>query len=157
MAAEAPATFKVGQFTFARPAAWKWIEAGGMRKAQLQIGEGKSQGEVVFFEFPAGQGGEVKANIDRWLGQFQEPREKLQSKTEKVPGKVPVTYVQAEGTYMSGMPGAPKTAMPNYALQGAIAEAPGGNIFIRLTGPAALVKSSQAEFKKMVETAVSGK
>ena len=37
-AAEAPGTFKVGEFTFTRPAGWEWVEAtSSMRKAQLKV------------------------------------------------------------------------------------------------------------------------
>src|SRR5437764_10150982 len=37
-AADAPATFKVSEFTFTRPAAWEWVEsASRMRKAQLRV------------------------------------------------------------------------------------------------------------------------
>jgi hypothetical protein len=154
--AEAPATFKVGEVTFTRPAKWEWVEViSSMRKAQLKVpdADSKASAEVVFFQFGAGPMGGVKANVDRWLGQFVEPREKLNSKIEEtMVGKTKVTYVQAEGTYKSGMPGGPQTPMPDYGLEGAIIESVDGNIFVKLTGPKALVKSSVAEFKKMVES-----
>lgn len=157
-AAEDPATFKVGELTFKRPASWKWVAVGpGMRKAQLQVSDEKSKeiGEVVFFQFGGGQGGGAQANIDRWLGQFREPKDQLKSKVEKVTaGKSAVTYVEAEGTYMSGMPGGPKTAMPNHKLLGAIIEAEDGNIFVKYTAPQALAKTSREDFRKMVSSAL---
>ena len=159
-AADAPKTFKVGEFNFARPTDWQWVESTStMRKAQLKItGAGaKDPAEVVFFYFGEGGGGGTQANIDRWLGQFEEPKDKLQSKVEQatVSGRK-VSYVQAQGTYMSGMPGGPKTAQPNTMLLGAILESDQGNVFIRLTGPIALAQSSQAAFRKMIEGALSG-
>ena len=36
----------------------------------------------------------------------------------------------------------------------AIIEAGQGNVFIKMTGPQALVKSASADFKKMIENAV---
>ncbi|HXG47304.1 MAG TPA: hypothetical protein VNO52_06750 [Methylomirabilota bacterium] len=157
-AAEAPATFKVSEFTFSRPAAWQWVESTSpMRKAQLRIpGTGKDQsGEVIFFHFGAGGGGGVQANVDRWFSQFEEPREKIGAKTEEVTvGKRKVTYVQAEGTYLSGMPGGPKTPQPNTALLGAIIESDQGNVFIRLTAPVALANEHKAAFRGMVEGAL---
>lgn len=154
--ADAPATFKVGEINFTRPAKWEWVEVKSpMRKAQLKVtgADSKAAAEVVFFQFGPGPMGGVKANVDRWYGQFEEPREKINAKSEEVTvGKTKVTYVQAEGTYKSGMPGGPQTAMPDYALAGAILEAGDGNIFIKMTGPKSLVKSSLAEFKKMVES-----
>ena len=157
-AADAPATFKVGEFTFTRPATWEWVETtSSMRKAQLKIAdkERKESVEVVFFHFGEGSGGGTKANVDRWFGQFQEPKDQISSKVEDVTvGKRKVTYVQAEGTYLSGMPGGPKTAQPNAMLLGAIAESEAGNVFIKLTGPAKLASSARDDLRKMVEGAL---
>jgi len=154
-AAETPATFKVGEFTFKRPEKWEWVEVtSSMRKAQLKVASAdkKQNAEVIFFHFGQGGGGGVKANVDRWLGQFQEPKDKLKSKVEEVTvGKRKVTYVQAEGTYKSGMPGGPTTPQPNSSLLGAIIESDAGDVFARMTGPTALVKASTEDFKKMVE------
>ena len=153
--AEAPSTFKVGEFSFSRPAAWDWIPtSSSMRKAELKINDAahKETAEVAFFHFGEGGGGGTKANIDRWLSQFQEPRDKLQSKVEETTvNKRKITYVQAQGTYLSGMPGAAKTPQPNTMLLGAILESQQGNVFIRLTAPLQLAAASQAAFRKMVE------
>ncbi len=155
-AAEAPAVFQVSELSFTRPSTWEWVDtAGGMRKAQLSVPDAakKQKAEVVFFHFGPGGAGGVKANVDRWIGQFQEPREQLKPKIEETTvGKHKVTYVKAEGTYSSGMPGGPKTPLANHGLLGAIIEADQGSVFVRLTGPAALAKSSESEFKKMVES-----
>ena len=154
-AAEAPATFKVGEFTFKRPSDWQWVESvSAMRKAQLAITDPdrKEKAEVIFFYFGEGGGGSTQANIDRWLAQFQEPKDQIHSKVEETPvGKRKVTYVQAEGTYLSGMPGGPKTPQPNTMLLGAILQSDQGNVFVRLTGPVKLARASQAPFRKMVE------
>ncbi|MBI5772410.1 MAG: hypothetical protein HZA89_01535 [Verrucomicrobia bacterium] len=158
LAAAAPATFKVSEFTFARPAAWEWVEvSSSMRAAQLNVpaADGREPGEVVFFHFGAGGGGGTKANVDRWLSQFQEPREQLKPKIEeKTVGKTKLTYVHAEGTYSSGMPGGPKVAKPDHGLYGAIVEGAEGSVFVRMTGPKALVKSALGDFNKMIEGAL---
>ena len=157
-AADAPATFKVSEFTFARPANWEWVEsASPMRKAELKVVDEKTKAkaEVVFYHFGQGGAGGTQANVDRWLGQFVEPRDKINAKTEDVTiGKHKVTYVSAEGTYKSGMPGGPQTPMPNYALLGAIIEASEGSVFVKMTGPKELTQSATADFKKMVESAL---
>jgi hypothetical protein len=44
--------------------------------------------------------------------------------------------------------------MKDYALRGAIIEAAEGDVFVKMTGPAALVKASEADFKRMVESAL---
>ena len=154
--AEAPTTFQVSEFTFKRPADWEWVEqTSQMRKAQLKVTDSKSKAsaDVIFFYFGPGNGGGTKANVERWYGQFKEPRDKINPRSEEVTiGKHKVTYVQAEGTYMSGMPGGPQTPMPGFALAGAIIEAEQGSVFVRMTGPKELANASLAEFKKMVES-----
>jgi hypothetical protein len=156
--AEAPAKFTVGEFVFTRPPDWQWIEVNSvMRKAQMKVvdADKKDSAEVIFFFFGEGGGGLTKANIDRWLSQFEEPREKLNSKVEEVTiAQRKVTYVQAEGTYLSGMPGGPKTPQPHTMLLGAIIESDQGNVFVRLTGPIKLAKASQPALRKMVEGAL---
>jgi len=156
--ADVPATFSVGGFTFTRPAGWESVTPSSpMRKAELKIVDAATKGkaEVVFFHFGPGPAGGKKANIDRWFGQFEEGRDKIGAKVEDVTlGKHAVAFVEAQGTYKSGMPGGPQTPMTGYALMGAIIEAEQGNVFIKMTGPQALVKSATADFKKMVENAV---
>lgn len=75
-----------------------------MRKAELRVRDAAKKGkaEVVFFQFGPGGAGGTQANVDRWFGQFQEPRDKIHSKVEEVTVRGhKVTYVQAEGTYQS--------------------------------------------------------
>ena len=158
MAAEAPATFPAGGLTFKRPEGWTWVETSSpMRKAQLGVPglDGKAGGEVVFFHFGPGNGGGTKANVDRWLGQFQEKGDALKSKVEEVTvrGRT-ITFVRAQGTYLSGMPGGPKTPQPDFMLMGAIVEAPDGSVFLRFTGPAALGTAAESEFRKLAESGV---
>jgi hypothetical protein len=153
--AEDHATFVAGGLTFTRPAKWEWVEATSeFRKAQLKVTDAaaKTTAEVVFFEF-AGGAGSVPANVERWHRQFVEPRTESNSKVEEATfGKTKVTYVLDEGTYNSGMPGGPTTPMTDYALNGAIIQVGEGNIFVRMTGPKALVKASLPDFKKMIES-----
>lgn len=152
--AAGPETFKVSEFTFKRPGTWEWVEVTSqMRKAQLKVTakDAKEPGEVVFFFFGPQSGG-TKANVDRWFGQFEEGRDKINAKTdEKNVGKVKVTYVSAEGTYKSGVPGGPTTPKPGFALLGAIVEGNEGSVFVRFTGPATLAKDARADFEKMIE------
>jgi len=157
-AADSPATFPVGEFTFTRPSGWESVTpASSMRKAELKVVDDatKAKAEVVFFHFGPGPAGGKKANIDRWFGQFEEGRDKIGAKVEDVTiGKHAVSFVEAQGTYKSGMPGGPQTPMPNYALLGAIIESEQGNVFVKMTGPQALVKSASANFRKMIEGAL---
>jgi hypothetical protein len=149
-------TFKAGSFTFQKPASFKMkSQGGGMRAAELEYpGAAGKPAEAVFYYFGQGQGGGTQANVDRWLGSFQEPKDKINSKVDKKKaGSGEITYVEAEGTYMSGMPGGPKTPQPGTKLLGAILESPNGNVFVRMTGPIATVKAADADFRKMIESA----
>src|SRR5438445_450450 len=111
-AADAPATFKVSEFTFSRPANWEWVEsASPMRKAELKVVDEKTKAkaEIVFYHFGPGNAGGTQANIDRWFGQFVEARDKINAKTENVTvGSHKVTYASAKGTYKSVMHGIPR-------------------------------------------------
>jgi hypothetical protein len=154
LAADSPATFKVSELTFKRPAKWESVPpASAMRKAQLRIpGDAGASADIVFFHFGPGDGGGTQANIDRWFMQFKDARDKKVSDT-KVGGQK-IIYVSTQGTYNGGMPGQMSVELKDHALLGAIIEQSQGNIFVKLTGPAALVKSSDPEFRKMVEGAL---
>ena len=154
--AAAPESFTVSEYSFKRPATWEWVEvASSMRKAQLKVSDPKitDSAEVVFFHFGPSDGGGVQANVERWYGQFKEPKASINAKIEKVTvGGTEVTYVSAEGTYLSGMPGAARAEKAGYALRGAIVAGKQGSVFVKMTGPAALVKSADKDFKMLVES-----
>jgi hypothetical protein len=154
VAAVAPAEpVKVGAFTFTVPEGWKIVTPSSpMRKAQLEIVQGSEKAEVTFFQFGAGQGGSAADNVARWFAQFPSSDNKRKTETVQA-GSVKITFARTEGTFSSGMPGGPATPMSGYALCGAILESPDGNVFIKMTGPEAVVKSATEVFKKMVSEA----
>jgi hypothetical protein len=149
--------FKVSELRFSKPDSWKAVQPrSSMRKAQLSVPakNGGDAGEVVFFHFGPGNAGGTKANIDRWFRQFQEPTAKLKTRTEKSQvGDISVSFVHAEGTYMSGPPVGKKIAKADYSLLGAIIEAKKGYIFVKFTGPKTVVEAAEGDFKTMVTSA----
>jgi hypothetical protein len=152
--AEQPAEpVKVGPFTFTVPEGWKKVTPSSpMRKAQLEVGEGSAKAEVTFFQFGGGQDGTAADNVARWFGQF--PGSEDKRKTENIQaGSVKITFASTEGTFSSGMPGGPTTPMTGYALCGAILESADGDVYIKMTGPEAVVKASTEAFKKMISDA----
>jgi len=148
--------FTVAGITFTKPDNWKKVApASSMRAAQLEVREGSAKADVVFFYFGPGGAGGVDANVDRWLKQFQEPKDKLNARVEaKTIKGTKVTFVEATGTFMDGRPFGPKTPKPDYGLLGIIIEGPQGAIFIKETGPRKLVESSKNAARKMVEDAL---
>jgi hypothetical protein len=123
-----------------------------MRKAQLEVTRGSEKAEVTFFHFGADQGGSAAENVARWYGQFPGSEDKRVTEHVTI-GPVKITFAITEGTFSSGMPGGPTTPMKSYALCGAILETPTGNIFVKMTGPNAVVKASTDAFKKMISDA----
>ena len=120
-----------------------------MRKAQFSVpGKDGKAGEVVFFYFGGGNAGGVKANVDRWMKQFEDPQGQS-VKTETV-GGTKVTFAQAHGTFLSGRPFGPKTPKAGYGMLAAIVEGKQGAIFVKMTGPKETVDAHSAKLKKMV-------
>jgi hypothetical protein len=157
--AEAPTSFDVGAFKFSRPEAWQWVEVPEgmkmMRKAVLNVPgkEGGKPAEIIFYHFGAGQGGDTQSNVTRWFGQFTDITTPQKSETKDLAG-TKATFVSVAGTYQSGMPMGPKTPMAGYALLGAILEDSAvGPVFIKMTGPEAIVKDAAPAFHEFVAAA----
>ncbi|MBI68416.1 MAG: hypothetical protein CMJ38_00030 [Phycisphaerae bacterium] len=147
-------TFSVAGYAFNSPSGWKASPpSSSMRKAQFAApGKSGQAAEVVFFYFGTGGAGGVKANIDRWMGQFKNAEnKKVEGKTV---GGTKLTYARATGTFMSGRPFGPKTPKEGYALLGAIIEGKQGAIFVKMTGPEAAVKANSDKMRAMVESAL---
>jgi hypothetical protein len=149
----ASSPIKIGTFTFAVPDGWRTVPPSSpMRKAQLEIARGPAKAEVTFFQFGASEGGSAADNVARWYAQFPGSDDKHITEHAQS-GAVKITFATTEGTFSSGMPGGPTSPMKDYALCGAILEGADGNVFIKMTGPNAVVKESTEAFKKMVSDA----
>ena len=147
---------KVGAFVFAVPEGWRSVTPySPMRKAQLEIARGPVKAEVTFFQFGKEEGGSAADNVARWYAQFPGSEAKQITEHAQI-GAVKITFAMTEGTFSSGMPGGPTTPMTGSALCGAILESAEGNVFIKMTGPEAVVKASTNAFKKMVSEAAKG-
>ena len=150
--AEEPANFEVGAFSFKRPAAWGWVPASGMRKAQLSVPGKDRPADITFFHFGSGGMDDVTGNVQRWYRQFQGAAE-TQKTEEQTIGNTKVVFVSAEGTFNGAMPGQAAAPMENYALQGAILQHAGGNVFVKMTGPKELIQSTRQQFMDFVAEA----
>jgi hypothetical protein len=126
-----------------------------MREAQLGVpNPAGAPGEVSFFHFGSGRGGTPEANIERWYGQFQEPREALGAEvTRDIVGATVVHRFRASGTYLSGMPGGPRTPQPGTTLLATVLESDTGHVFVRFVAPTPLAQATAEDFAAMVEGA----
>ncbi len=135
-----------GQLSYKVPEGWivEKPTPPGMRFAQYKLPKTVGDGEdalLIVYYFGKGQGGPAQANIDRWIGQMQQPdgsssKEKAKTGTLTVNG-LPVSTVDVLGNYSGGMSpdSAPAEKKSIYRLRAAVIETPNGNYFVKLTGP----------------------
>jgi hypothetical protein len=134
------------------PGRWQLGSGSAMRVATYGVPSAKpaDAGECAVFFFGAGQGGTIDANVERWGKQFEGAPKPVQTSTT-VAG-LRVTRAQVAGTYLApGGPAMQSTGKKTgYRLLGAIVEAPEGNVFFKLTGPAATIAAAEKEFEALV-------
>jgi hypothetical protein len=150
-AAPAPAA-SAGGIAWKVPTRWTPGDGSALRVATYAVpaATGAEKGECAVFFFGPGQGGGVDDNVARWGKQF-EGAPAPQRSTQTVAG-MHVTRAAVAGTYLA--PGGPMMQSTGkksgYRLLGAIVEAPDGNVFFKLTGPAPTVAAAQADFDALV-------
>jgi len=116
---------------------------------------GSVKAECIVYFFGPGQGGSVEANLARWKGQFSRNGKPAEAKVAKraVHG-VPVTTIDLGGTYTAtgGQVKEGQGPQSGYRMLAAVAEGPGGNIFIRFIGPERTVTAGQAKYEQLLAT-----
>lgn len=140
------------------PSQWKDAGAAPMRAVTYQVplasGDHGAAECVVYF-FGQGQGGPVRANMERWQSQFQTRAGKAAEAQigNRVIHGLAVTTIDVSGDYtgMGGPLGKP-SVVSGYRLLGAIIENPGGNLFLKFTGPIHTVTVNQPLFEKFLES-----
>jgi len=149
-----PVAFRVGALRFDRPESWRWAPpSGSFRAAQLE--KKAPDGTLLtltFSRFPSGDGGSVQANIDRWIAQFTTPSSSHPETKKGMDGSM--TFIRLEGTLRGGTPGGPKKDLPHALLLGAILEAEGEQIIMKLAGPASAVTTAEKDFQRLAESAI---
>jgi hypothetical protein len=145
------------------PANWKAAPPQAMRAATYSIAPAagdKASAECGVYFFGAGQGGSIDANLDRWRGQFLGPDGKAAPAkiAKRTSHGLSITTIDSSGEYTGlGGPLSNGKGAPGYRLLGAIVEAPGGNIFVKLTGPAKTLAENQAKFDQLLASFQPGK
>ena len=140
---------------------WKKVPtASKLRAAQYELPGPGGAGEAIVFYFGPGQGGDAKANIDRWVGQFKQsdetsPSQELNVATLDKDG-MKVALVKTGGTYSPAAMGPMVPAgepKADYALFGMVIEGgPKGSIFIRATGPKATIDAQTAALEALANS-----
>jgi len=145
---------EVAGYRFTAPDSWEQTKpSSSMRKAQLKIaGEDGKEAELVFFYFGPSGGGGVRANVDRWLKQFENMLD--QSVKEEIVHDVKTTFVRIWGTFLSGSPFGPKTPKSGYSLSGAIIEGKNGAIFLKMVGHSKVVDQNHDALVSLISKAL---
>ena len=133
-----------------------------MRKASYEVprvaGDAED-GELAVFYFGPGQGGGIDANVDRWVKQFSGiSPDSVKRADREANGLREHTVEIQSGTFNSGMPGMGGSAGPkkDYALEGAIVEAPSGAYFFKMTGPAHTIAAARKAFLQLLDSVRAG-
>src|SRR5262249_43452353 len=124
-----------------------WVSkppTSSMRLAEFALpkvgGDGEDATLTIFF-FGATQGGNVQANIDRWIGQLSQPdgrASKDVAKTSSLTSHgLKITMVDVTGTYVAEVsPGSTEHFnKPGFRQRAGYIDTPGGPYFVKLIGP----------------------
>jgi hypothetical protein len=139
------------------PAGWKIAPAQPMRAATYTIPPAPgdtANAECGVYFFGAGQGGSVEANLDRWKSQFLAPGGKPAAArvAKRTAGGLTITTIDTAGEYtgLGGPVAGAQRVVSGYRLLGAIVEGPGGNVFVKFTGPGKTIAANQQKFEQLL-------
>ncbi len=131
---------------------------GPARMAQYEMkGEkGTEPATLTVFHFGAQGAGTVEANIDRWIGQFQQPdgrdsKQAAHRSSDNVNG-LELHCVDVSGTFVAPeAPGSPKKRNdPGFRLIGCVVGTAAGPYYIRFLGPAATIDRRKPGYDRFI-------
>ena len=139
VAAQAP-----GRLLFEAPDGWKTRPpASAMRAAEFILPkvEGDPEDADVVVYYFGGQGGDVEANISRWVAQMQQPdgraSKDVAKRTTRTVNGIDMTILDVTGTYVAEVrPGATEHFnKPGFRMRTVVVPTPRGPYFIKMLGP----------------------
>jgi hypothetical protein len=150
LAAVAAPVFTAATLKFDVPAGWtSRPPSSSMRIAEFSLARAagdKEDASVTVFFFGASQGGNVQANIDRWVGQMAQPDGQPSSKVAKTTtaptaSGLKLSIVDVSGTYVAEVaPGsAERFNKPGFRQIAVFVATPGGPYFVKCLGPSATI------------------
>jgi hypothetical protein len=143
----------LGPFSIAIPAGWSQKPVtSDMRAGELVVGDNAS---LVIYYFGESGAGSLQDNLDRWIGQFQQPDgkdSKAVAKVEqtKLAGQEATTVSLAGRFVAEAMPGGEAHDNADYALLAAIVASPQGPFYFKLVGPKKVVDANADKFRGML-------
>jgi len=145
--------------TFTTPDGWKQAPSGSsMRVAEFTLPRAAGDpddAQLVVYYF-GGSGGSVDANMQRWIGQMEQPDGKPSSavakkESRKVNG-LTLSLVDVSGTYTAEMSPGASTHHDNahYRMRAGVVETGKGPYFIKLVGPEKTIAKWERAFDQFV-------
>jgi hypothetical protein len=147
----------LGPFSVVAPPKWtaKPITSSMRAAAFMLPGD---DAELIVYYFGEAGAGSIDDNLDRWLGQFQQPdgkksRDVAKIEKMKLAGQ-DATYVSVSGRFVAGaMPGATGPVdKPDQRMLAAIVASPSGPYYFKLVGAKTTVDANTAEFLAMLKS-----
>jgi hypothetical protein len=159
-AAVAP-RFQVSGLSFAVPDDWvSEPTSSGMRAAQWRLPGSTEQSSVhvVLYYFGRSGAGDLTANLDRWIGQVQQPdgsdsRQVTAINTAEF-GGCKVHCVDVAGTYVAETsPGSEvRLNQSDSRLLAAVVETKAGPYYLKVVGPATVLEGQKPAFDALLES-----
>jgi hypothetical protein len=148
----------LGPFSLVAPADWTARPVtSSMRAADFQLpAKAGAEAELIVYYFGTNGAGSVDDNLDRWVGQFQQPDGKKSRDVAKIEktkfGGQNATFVSVSGRFVAqAMPGTTEAVdKQDQALLAAIVDSPSGPYYFKLVGAKATVDASAAAFRAML-------
>lgn len=136
---------------YGTPEGWTEKPGSPMRDVNFTFGP-NAEGECYIARLP-GAGGGLAANVNRWrsqMGAAPLSEEEIAALPTRPLFGQPARFVSVDGTFSPGMGGG--EAFPGYRLVGLILSGEGGAVFVKMTGPEALVEQNGAAFDQFVSS-----
>ena len=136
------------RLVYETPEGWTEGTKSMMRDINMTFGE-NGEGECYVARLP-GAGGGLTANVNRWRGQMgAEPltEEEIAALPQKSLFGQPASFMSVDGDF-TGMGGGGTKS--DYRLLGVILSSDAGAVFVKMTGPRALVEANTKAFDQFV-------
>ena len=151
-----------GPITFVADTGWEGVPTkSSMRLAQFRLPKAAGDaedGELVLYFFGSLQGGDAQANLDRWIGQIEQPDGRASKDLAKVErwdqAELKLTLVDLTGTYVAETsPGSgERYNKPGFRLIATVAETPGGSVYFKATGPEKTIANWRESIGQMLRS-----
>ena len=144
---------EVAGLVMPKPVTWQWqsptVQFRALQYSVPTTTPGISDAELVISVFAAGDGGPIDMNVKRWVSQFRdEDGDEAKAKIEdRTINGIPVKLLELAGRYQGMGQAAPR---PGMMQLGAIIQAPGRTVFVRLVGQSETVEGARKEFEALV-------